>query len=511
MTKRSFVVVPLALFALDPAAAIAQDPVVVVREYRQSQEHAIVTELRDLVSIPNVASDSTNIRRNAEMLVAMMERRGIKVRLLETGGPPLVYGEIGDPSLPTILFYCHYDGQPAAAEDWDQQDPWQPVLRTRAIEDGGAVISSWPEPGERFPEEWRLYARSASDDKAPIVALMHVLDAWREAGVQPPNRLKFLFEGDEEVGSQFLPGMAREYSDLLEADLVVMADGPIHPSGRPTADFGLRGIVDVTLTVYGPIRPLHSGHYGNWAPNPAMRLAQLLAGMKGIDGEVLVEGWSDGMLPLGPADRAALAQYPHDDEARRQQLQLGSLDGDGETRMALVTRPSLNVRGLRSLFVGSQARTLIPDVAVAELDLRLVAGINPEDQVDKLVRHIERQEYTVVRSDPDSATRVNTPLLVKLESSHSYPAGRTPLDTPAARALVAALRDADLGTPVISPTMGGSGPAYVFTEILGTPFVVVPTVNHDNNQHAANENVRLRNLYRGMEILAAVAGARLRR
>jgi acetylornithine deacetylase/succinyl-diaminopimelate desuccinylase-like protein len=233
--------------------------------------------------------------------------------------------------------------------------------------------------------------------------------------------------------------------------------------------------------------------------------------MKGADGEVLVEGWSDGMLPLGPADLEALAQYPHDDELRRQQLQLGSLDGRGETRMALVAQPSLNVRGLRSLFVGSQARTLIPDVAVAELDLRLVAGIRPEDQVAKLVRHIERQGYTVVGSDPDSTTRVSTPLLAKVESSSGYPAGRTPLDTPAAQALVAALRDADLGVPVISPTMGGSGPAYVFTEILGAPFVVVPTVNHDNNQHAANENVRLRNLYRGMEILAAVAGVGLGR
>ncbi|MFQ6045965.1 MAG: M20/M25/M40 family metallo-hydrolase [Gemmatimonadales bacterium] len=493
------------------AQAVAQDPVAAVRSYRESHEFAIVTELRDFLSLPNVGTDLPNIRRNAQALVAMMERRGIETRLLEAGGPPLVYGEIGDPSLPTILFYCHYDGQPAEAEDWAQDDPWVPVLRTAAIEDGGTVVPVWPDSGGRFPPEWRLYARSASDDKAPIVALMHVLDAWREAGISPPNQIKFLFEGDEEVRSAYLPWAAREYGDLLAADLVVMADGPIHPTNRPTADFGLRGIVNVRLTLYGPVVPLHSGHYGNWAPNPAMRLAQLLATMKGEDGEVLVPGWEDGMVPLGPADLAALEAYPHDDPIRREQLQLGSLDGNGSPRLALVSRPSLNVRGLRSLFVGSQARTLIPDVAIAELDLRLVAGIRPEDQVEKLVRHIEDRGYTVVRSDPDSVTRVNTPRLIKVESGSGYPAGRTPLDSPAAQALVRALSGAGLGVPVVSPTMGGSGPAYVFTDIFGAPFAAVPTVNHDNNQHAANENVRLANLYRGMEILAAAASARLAR
>ncbi len=157
-----------------------------------------------------------------------------------------------------------------------------------------------------------------------------------------------------------MAALVREHGELFAADLVVMADGPIHPSGRPTADFGLRGMAGVRLTLYGPIVPLHSGHYGNWAPNPAMRLAQLLATMKGPNGEVLVEGWEDDMVQLGPEEHAALGQYPHDDETRREQLQLGSLDGNGEKRLALVAKPSLNVRGLQSMFVGSQARTASP-------------------------------------------------------------------------------------------------------------------------------------------------------
>jgi acetylornithine deacetylase/succinyl-diaminopimelate desuccinylase-like protein len=488
----------------------AQDPVAAARDHVAEHRAEIVLELRDFLTIPNVALDSDNIRRNATALVAMMERRGITTRILETGGPPVVYGEIGDPDLPTVLFYCHYDGQPADPSQWEQASPWTPELRTGSIEAGGEVLGSWPGTGGEVDPDWRIYGRSASDDKAPIIALMHMLDAWQAAGVPLRNRLKFIFEGDEEAGSTYLPDVMREHRELLAADLVVMADGPIHPSGNPTADFGLRGLATATITMYGPVVPLHSGHYGNWAPNPAMRLAQLLATMKGPSGEILVEGWDEDVVSLGPAELEALAEYPHDDETRREQLQLGSLDGDGATRMELVARPSLNVRGLRSMFVGAQARTIIPDVAIAELDLRLVAGNRPERQVEKLIAHIERQGYTVVREDPDSTTRVNTPRLVKVTTRGGYPAGRTALDQPASRGLIAALTAAGLGKPVISPTMGGSGPAYVYTDILQAPFAVVPTVNHDNNQHAANENVRLANLFRAVEILAAVASANLR-
>lgn len=498
------------LLVLLPLPVRSQDPIDAARQWVDSHAAEIVIELRDLLTLPNVASDAVNIRRNAEALVELMTRRGMAARILETGGPPVVYGEIGDPSLPAILFYCHYDGQPADPARWQQSDPWAPVLRTASLEEGGIVIETWPEPGASIDPEWRLYARSASDDKAPIIALMAMLDAWRDSGVPLRNRIKFLFEGDEEAGSEYLADVIRRHRELLAADLVVMADGPIHPSGRPTADFGLRGLATVTLTMYGPAVPLHSGHYGNWAPNPAMRLAQLLATMKGPEGEILVDGWDDDMVPLGPEERAAYERYPHDDEQRRLQLQMGSLDGGGASRMELVARPSLNVRGLRSLFTGAESRTLIPDVAIAELDLRLVAGNDPDRQVAKLVRHIERHGYTVVGAEPDSATRVSSPRLVQVRPGDGYPAGRTSLADPAARALVAALNLAGLGEPVVSPTMGGSGPAWVYTDLLGAPFVVLPTVNHDNNQHAANENVKLANLFRAVQILAAAASMQLR-
>ncbi len=498
------------LVAFAPVALAAQSPhQSAVRAYTAAHEGAIVAELRELLAIPNVAADSANIRRNADALVRMLERRGVKARLLETGGPPLVYGEIGDPSLPSLLFYCHYDGQPASRGAWAQPDPWKPVLRTAALEAGGKDVAAWPSGSARVPPDYRVYARSSSDDKAPIIALLAMLDGWKAAGLQPPNHIKFLFEGDEEAGSPNIAASARRYRDLLVSDLAVMADGPIHPTNRPTAVFGVRGIVSVRLTVYGPVRPLHSGHYGNWAPNPAMRLAQLLATMKGPNGDVLVAGWEDDVTPLSAADRAAIAAFPHDDDAQSRQFQLGAVEGGGRTRLEQTLRPSLNVRGMQSMFVGPEARTLVPDVAVAELDLRLVAGNDPTRQVGKLQRHIEQQGYRVVRDAPDSGLRVATARLVRLEVTEGYPAGRTPLDHPAAKAVVTALAGAGLGEPVVAPALGGSLPVYVFPDILGTPFVSIPTVNHDNNQHAENENLRLGNLFRAIEILAAVAGAKV--
>src|SRR5688500_2359766 len=213
--------------------AQSQNPVAVVRQYVDRNGAAMVAELRELVSIPNVATDRANIQRNAQFLLAMLEKRGVKAQILETGGPPIVYGEIGDAALPTISFYCHDDGQPVDPSKWQQPGPWTPVLRTAALDKGGRIVEQWPQAGATVDPEWRIYARSASDDKAPIIALMAMLDAHRASGVPLRNRIKFLFEGDEEAGSRYLGDIARQHRELLCAGLVVMADGPIHPSYRP--------------------------------------------------------------------------------------------------------------------------------------------------------------------------------------------------------------------------------------------------------------------------------------
>lgn len=484
-----------------PAALQAQRPDPVAA-YVRAHHPEIVRELVELLSIPNVASDSAHIRRNADALVRMLERRGIRTRLLETDGPPMVYGELpAKGARTTLLLYAHYDGQPVDPAKWVGHGPWEPVLRDAPLERGGKVIP-FPERGPYDPE-WRIYARSASDDKSPIVGMLAALDALRASGRAPNVNLKFLFEGDEEAGSPNLEKVVREHGSLLKSDLVVMADGPQHPSNRPTVVFGARGITSAQITVYGPGRPLHSGHYGNWAPNPAMELARLLASMKDASGRVTVAGWYDDVLPLSTEEREAIAAVP--DEAPAAFGFAEPEGGPGARRLERIALPSLNVRGLSSLYVGEQARTLVPAQAVAELDLRLVPAVQPGRQVERLVAHVRAQGFHVVEEEPDSATRARHPRIARVVSRESGYAGvRTPFSHPVARRLVDAVRRISAEPPVLMPTSGGSIPAAWFPEVLGTSVILLPTVNGDNNQHAENENLRLGNLWEGVRTFAAV-------
>jgi acetylornithine deacetylase/succinyl-diaminopimelate desuccinylase-like protein len=288
----------LAVVAISALVANAQSP---VREYRRAHERQILDEFTRLLAIPNVASDRENIRRNAQLILEMMQRRGLNPRLLETASketPPAVYGEWKAPGATrSILFYAHYDGQPTDPKQWSGTMPWQPVWRTAALESGGQIMAV-PTDGAINPE-WRLYARSASDDKAGVMAILTAFDALKAQGITPALNLKFIFEGEEEAGSPHLGEIIDLHKDLLAADAWIICDGPVHQSGRKQAVFGVRGDVNVDVTVYGAKRPLHSGHYGNWAPNPAMLLARLLSSMKDDAGRVTIAGWYDGRRTVG--------------------------------------------------------------------------------------------------------------------------------------------------------------------------------------------------------------------
>jgi acetylornithine deacetylase/succinyl-diaminopimelate desuccinylase-like protein len=493
-----------ALGLLARGEAYAQsDEVQAVRSYRTSHEAEIVEELVEFLSLPNIAADIPAMRRNAEAIIEMMARRGIEGRLLETDGPSYVYGELNAPGATrTILFYAHYDGQAVDLSRWVGHDPFEPVLRDGALEVGGQIIE-FPTDGGSEPD-WRIFARSASDDKSPIVALMVALDAMRAADLSPTSNLKFIFEGDEEAGSPNLGAIVREYGDLLAADLAIAADGPTDPSGLPTMKFGARGIVSAEITIYGPLRPLHSGHYGNWAPNPAMRLAQLLASMKDPEtGRVLVDGFYDDVVELSEFERAAIAAAPNDDAERMYTFAFAEPEAQGQ-RLALINLPSLNVRGLRSAWVGGEARTVVPDQAIASIDLRLVKNVDPGEQLGRLVAHIEKQGYRVVGDEPDPETRRRHPKLARVVTSDGYPAYRTQMDLPIAQRLIRSVEEHMGQSMVKIPTSGGSVPLYWFTDVLGLPTVSVPIVNHDNNQHSPNENLRLGNLWSGIELFASV-------
>lgn len=487
---------------LTAIGAFAQ-PHEIARQWRQAHEHAILGEFMALLKIPNVASDTANIRRNAEHISAMLRRRGLETRLLEVAGAnPVVYGERRVPGAKrTLAFYVHYDGQPVAPRDWTSE-PFTPVLRDTSGKD-----LPMPAAGARIDPEWRLYARSASDDKAPVMTITSALDALDAAKAALPSNVKVFLEGEEEAGSRNLERLVTAHRDLLSADLWIFCDGPVHQSRRQQVVFGARGSVGIEITVYGPRRELHSGHYGNWAPNPAMMLSRLLASMKDDDGRVLIEGFYDDVEPLSEAERAALARMPAADDELKRELWLGSTDGKGRRLDELVNQPSLNIRGLASASTGELSRNVIPERAAASIDLRLVPGNDPKRQVDRVVAHMRKQGYFVVTGEPDEATRMAHAKVARLRGGTGYRGVRTPMDLPIVKQVLAAV-DAARGDAIRTPLLGGSLPLYVFTDVLRTPLVIVPIANHDNNQHAANENIRLQNLWDGIETMAAILAMR---
>ncbi|ALW84824.1 peptidase M20 [Hymenobacter sedentarius] len=497
----------LALLAL-LGTGQATDPLLKVRQFRRAHEQELLREFEQLVAIPNVAADTANLRHTALFIQDMMRRRGIKTQLLAApaaGVPPVVFGEVRTPGATrTIIFYAHYDGQPVNPAQWREGlAPFQPTYATGPLDRDGKITPR-PAPGQPVSPDWRLYARSASDDKAGVMTILAGYQALAASKLKPKVNIKFFFEGEEERGSPHLAEILSRYKALLASDLWVICDGPVHQSGRKQVVFGARGDVNMSLKVYGPRRPLHSGHYGNWAPNPALALARLLASMEDSTGRVRVAGFYDDVTPLTPAEKAALARVPNLDQTIRQELGFARPYGTGQSLVELLNQPSLNINGMQSANVGAQAANVIPTVATAVLDLRLVPGNDAQRQVQKVIRHIDARGYHVTAAEPTDAERAQYPLLVRVQPETGYNAQRTPLDLPMAQQVIKAVQTTTPSPVVVLPTMGGSLPLYVFEQQLNAHTITVPVANYDNNQHAENENIRLGNLWEGLETMAAI-------
>ena len=499
MTWNNPIAVGAATLLLVAGSAHAEDPLALARAHRNARGADIIHEFAELLALPNVASDSAGIRKNAEWIRDAFQKRGVSMSFLEIpGASPIVLGRLDSPGVTrTLGIYAHYDGQPAGTQGW-LQPPWSPTLYSGPPE-SGASTRPLPAPGATIDPEWRLMARSSGDDKAPIIALLATLDALRDT--PRTSNLVFFFEGEEEAGSPHLGQFVDRYGDRIQVDAWLMCDGPVHTTRRPELAFGVRGITGLEMTVYGPSHGLHSGHYGNWVPNPAMNLARLLASMKDAKGRVLVRGFYDSVAPWGKTEKNALAALPKNDRALLEELGLAQSEGGRSLEEALLL-PSLNVRGLRSGDVGNEARNVIPPTATASLEMRLVKGNDPEKMLDLIEAHLRRQGATIVRDDPDSSLRRAHPLLVKVVRQSGYPAVRTSMDDP----IVPLFRDAAYRASgqdvVLVPTLGGSLPLYHFTRMWKKPLVIVPIANHDDNQHAANENLRLANLWYGIDLYA---------
>jgi acetylornithine deacetylase/succinyl-diaminopimelate desuccinylase-like protein len=486
------------------AAAQTNPASIAARDWRKAHERAIVDEFFALLSIPNVSSDSANVRKNADAVVKILEKRGVAARLVEvSGASPVVFGEIRTPGATrTVVFYAHYDGQPLDPKEW-ATPPFAPVLRDKSLERDGQVIPL-PAAGKPFDPEWRIYARSSSDDKAPIIAITTALDAIRAGGLRMKSNIKFVFEGEEEAGSRNLERILAANKELFSADVWLICDGPVHQSRRQLIAFGARGVATIDITIYGPRRELHSGHYGNWAPNPAMMLARLLASMKDDDGRVLVDHFYDGIEPLSATEKRAIAEEPSVDAELRRELWLGSTEASPAKLAERLSLPSLNIRGMASSRVGAQASNVIPATATATIDMRLVKGVDHLKTVERVIEHIRKQGFFVTDVDPSPEVRMGHAKVAKVISREGgYNAVRTSMDLPISQEVIRAAASAR-GEVVKLPTMGGSVPLEMIERAVGTRTITIPIANHDNNQHSFNENIRIQNLWDGIELMAAL-------
>lgn len=471
----------------------------------QAAAHASLSEWVEFLRLPNVATRSSGeIRLNAEWAEAAFQRHGFAARLLEDGETPMVFAEWPDasPDRQTVLFYAHMDGQAVFPEEWDQPDPFEPTLKARD------AAGDWqPLPIERLfddaPDpEWRLFARSAADDKAPIVMLLAAVDALQASGRAPAVNIKVILDSREESGSPSLGEVIFRNRELLQSDAVVMLDGPMHPSNQPTVVFGHRGGGGFTLTVFGARSELHSGHYGNYAANPAFGLSRLIASFKDDEGRVLIPGFYDG-VDLDPATKRVLAAVPDDEAAIRARIGIAANERVGDNYQEAMNYPTLNINAMKAGEFDSR-RSIIPAWASATFDARAVPGTPPERQRALVRQYVQDQGFHLVDGTPTEEERLTYPRLAAVSGEGGGIALQTPLDAPIGDWARAALRSEFGQEPVSIPIMGGGVPTRPLVDGLAAPILLIPLVNADNNQHAANENMRIGNYFDGVRSLYAL-------
>ncbi|RYC66925.1 M20/M25/M40 family metallo-hydrolase [Spirosoma sordidisoli] len=477
----------------------------------QKHVRASFSELDALLSIPNNAHIDGQMQPNIDWLRRAFEQRGFQVSTLSTPTNPLVLAEKKAPAtrtaspagIPkTLLLYMHFDGQPVVPSQWQQADPYRPVLKELG-EDGSWAPMDWSKLQTNYNPDWRIFGRSSSDDKGPIAMLLAALTALEKEKIPQRYNLKVILDSEEEIGSPHLASTVLANKEKLAADLLLVMDGGRHLSNLPTLIYGCRGITTVTLTTFGPRGPQHSGHYGNYAPNPALRLVQLLAGMKDEDGRVTIPGYYDG-ITIDEKAAKLLAAVPDDPAQIAKTVGIAAPDRVGRNYQEALQYPSLNIRGLQSAYVGKQAGTVIPDRAIAELDLRLVPETDPARLVSLIRTYIEGKGFRVLDHEPTEAERMQYPKLIQLKASGEMLPFRTEIGIPEDVWLTRAMVRAFGREPVKIRMTGGSVPIVPFLRTLNIPAIHVPMVNLDNNQHAANENLRVGNYVEGITTWLAI-------
>jgi acetylornithine deacetylase/succinyl-diaminopimelate desuccinylase-like protein len=500
---KNYVVPVLLMSAMGGSGAALADLPGDVDAYRAQHESEIVDQFAAFVAQKSVAANPEGVAATAHYLEGELKARGFEVKEF-TGAPgvaPAVFGYLKVPKAKrTVVYYAHYDGQPVTPSQWSS-DPFTPTLRAGASLKDESI--DWHQHTPPFDPEWRLYGRATGDDKATIQAFLIAFDALKSLKRSPSVNVKVLWEGEEEAGSTHLATYLREHRDILKTDLWLIGDGPVHQSRKPQVYFGARGVIGVDVTLYGPNHALHDGHYGNWVPNPATEAANLIAAMRDDEGRILIPGFYDDVRAVTETEQLALNAMPPVDADLKREFGLGRTEG-GQSWLTSLMRPALNVRGIRSGQVGDAAANAIPVDAEVSIDFRLVPNETPDRVRDLFEGFLKSKGYTLSSHPPDAEARLAHPKIAYLKWEEGYPALRSDMSSPAAKAVIAAANSGARQSVLVAPSLGGSVPLYMFDQLYHVPIVGIPIANHDDNQHAANENLRLKNLWDGIDTYASL-------
>ncbi len=462
---------------------------------------------KEFSGIPNLPENPELMLENIRWTAGQYDALDFNTSLLETSTLPILIAEKEyDASYKTVLFYFHIDGQAVDADAWKQNDPFDPVLKEQD-KNGAWQSISWNRLNDTINDEWRIFARAAADDKAPIVMFLTALNILKENNSTPKFNIKVIFDPEEEYGSNALLSTLDKYKERYAADFFMVLDGPAHSSNKPTVTFGCRGIAVANITTFGARLPQHSGHYGNYSPNPVFSLAKLLASMKDESGRVLIEDYYQGITLNSDVTRL-LNSVPFDADQVNKTLGIHSSEKVGKTYQESLQYPTLNVRQLGTSWTGKGLKTVIPEYATANLDVRLVPETDGAVQLQKIKKHIEGQGYYVIDRDPTDEERRAHRKIAKFTSSPGVSAFRTNPDSDFGKKVRAGIAEGFGEDPVVIRIMGGTVPIVPLINVLDIPTVIVPMVNMDNNQHSPDENIRIGNMRQGIGISLTILGTR---
>ena len=464
-------------------------------------------EFIEFLSYPNDANYESDIYKLMDWTENKFKSLDFKINRLDTETIPLMLASkhISD-DYKTVLIYMHLDGQPVDLSKWNQENPFIPVYKLK--EDGKFVDYDSNKIAnidyETLEEkDIRIFARASSDAKGPVMMLIQAMKFMNSKNIDNKFNLKLIMDFEEEKGSPSLPDAVKKHSTILKSDALLIFDGPQHESDLPTLNFGNRGISSITLKTYGPVVPQHSGHFGNYAPNPVFRMSNILSSMKDENGIVKIKGYYDG-ITISDQVKKYLDNVPDDEESMLNKMQFKKPESVGSSYQEAIQFPSLNVRGIRAGWVEDEVRTIVPSECIAEIDVRLVIESDGYRLHDLIKKHIEDLGYVVLDHEPSKEERMKYEKIVKFNSTVSYPAFRTEIDSDLGNWLSKTLTRTFGVEPVLRRTSGGSVPISPFVNVLNIPAVGVPTVNKDNNQHSPNENIKLINYIKGIESFVGI-------